>query len=150
MTPPNSTGSDVGELTVTRVFDAPREQVFRAFLEPEQLSRFWCPVGTSLPVDKIKVDPRPGGVFETVMVADADGSEFPMSATYIDVVEPEKIVFTVTGAGLTSTMSFSEVEGGTELVLHQSNVPPMMRSAEAIAGLNSSFDRLVEHLAAAA
>ncbi|MFH8385286.1 SRPBCC domain-containing protein [Kitasatospora sp. NPDC018058] len=150
MTFPSTADTDLGELTITRVFDAPRERVFKAFTDPDQLSRFWSPVGTSLPVDKIKVDARPGGVFETVMVADADGTEYPMSAVYLDVVEPEKIAFTVTGAGLVSTMTFSDLDGKTELVLHQTNVAAMFRSPEAVAGLNSSFDRLVELLASQA
>lgn len=150
MTLPGMTDTELGELTITRVFDAPREQVFRAFIEPDQLSRFWSPTGTSLPVDRIKIDARPGGVFETVMVADADGAEYPMSATYLDVVEPEKIAFTVTGTDLVSTMTFSDIDGRTELVVHQTNVSAMFRSPEAVAGLNSSFDRLTEHLARAA
>ncbi|MCZ0983650.1 SRPBCC domain-containing protein [Streptomyces diastatochromogenes] len=150
MTFPSTADTDLGELTLTRVFDAPRERVFRAFIEPEQLARFWSPVGTSLPLDRITIDPRPGGAFETVMVADADGTEYPMSATFLDVVEPEKIAFTVAGAGLVSTMTFSEVDGKTELLVHQTNVQAMFRTPEAVAGLNSSFDRLVEHLAQSA
>ncbi|MCX4681836.1 SRPBCC domain-containing protein [Streptomyces sp. NBC_01433] len=150
MTLPSTAGTDLGELTVTRVFNAPREQVFKAFIEPEQLSRFWSPIGTSLPVDRITIDARPGGAFETVMVADADGTEYPMSATYLDVVEPEKIAFTVNATGLVSTMTFSDIEGGTELVVHQTNVSAQFRTPEAVAGLNSSFDRLTEFLAQSA
>ncbi|MEU0744667.1 SRPBCC domain-containing protein [Streptomyces sp. NPDC006134] len=150
MTLQDTADSDLGELTLTRVFDAPRERVFRAFVEPEQLARFWSPAGTSLPVEKIRIDPRPGGVFETVMVSDADGTEYPMSATFIDVVEPEKIAFTVAATGLVSTMTFTETDGRTELVVHQTRVPAMFRSPEAVAGLHSSFDRLTQHLAQAA
>ncbi|MFD6183034.1 SRPBCC domain-containing protein [Streptomyces goshikiensis] len=150
MTFPTAADSDLGELTITRVFDAPREAVFKAFTEPEQLARFWSPVGTSLPVDRIKIDARPGGVFETVMVADADGTEYPMSATFLDVVEPETISFTMAAPGLVSTMTFSVKGSGTELVLHQTNVQAVFRGPEAVAGLNSSFDKLVEHLAQAA
>ncbi|MER6621951.1 SRPBCC domain-containing protein [Streptomyces sp. NPDC000931] len=139
--------SDLGEVTLTRVFDAPRERVFRAFVEPGQLSRFWSPAGTSLPVEKITIDARPGGAFETVMVADEDGTEYPMSATYLEVVEPEKLSFTVGAVGLISTLTFTDVDGRTELTVHQTDVPAMLRTPEAVAGLHSSFDQLVEHLA---
>lgn len=68
---------DTGELTYTRVFDAPRELVFRCMLEPEHLTHFWGPAGVSTPLETIKVDARPGGVFETVMVNDSDGGRYP-------------------------------------------------------------------------
>ena len=61
------------ELVFTRVFEAPRELVFRCMTEPEHLAHFWGPAGVSTPVENITVDLRPGGVFETVMVNDADG-----------------------------------------------------------------------------
>ena len=50
---------DTGELTYTRVFDAPRELVFRCMLEPEHLTHFWGPAGVSTPLETIKVDARP-------------------------------------------------------------------------------------------
>ena len=59
----------------TRVFDAPRELVFRCMTDPGHLTHFWGPKGVSAPRHRIAVDARPGGVFETVMVNDADGSE---------------------------------------------------------------------------
>jgi len=48
---------DTGELTYTRVFDAPRELVFRCMLEPEHLTHFWGPAGVSTPLETIKIDP---------------------------------------------------------------------------------------------
>ena len=85
------------ELIYTRVFDAPRELVFRCMTEPEHLTHFWGPAGVSTPLENIKVDARPGGVFETVMVNDADGSQYPMRAVYVEVVEPERLVWTEPG-----------------------------------------------------
>jgi len=83
-----------GELTYTRVFDAPRELVFRCMLEPEHLTHFWGPAGVSTPLETIKVDARPGGVFETVMVNDSDGSRYPTRAVYVEITEPERIIWT--------------------------------------------------------
>jgi uncharacterized protein YndB with AHSA1/START domain len=50
-----------GELTFTRVFEAPRELVFRCMIEPEHLTCFWSPAGVRTPLENIKVDPRPEG-----------------------------------------------------------------------------------------
>ena len=44
--------------------------------DPDHLAHFWGPAGVSAPRERITVDARPGGVFETVMVNDADGSEY--------------------------------------------------------------------------
>ena len=100
-----------GELTYTRVFDAPRELVFRCMLEPEHLTHFWGPAGVSTPLEAIKVDPRPGGVFETVMVNDSDGSRYPTRAVYVEITEPERIVWTEPGSGVTTTSTFRDLGG---------------------------------------
>ena len=91
------------ELTFTCILDAPRELVFRCMIEPEHLTHFWGPVGTSAPVDKITIDPRPGGVFEVTMVNDSDGAEYPMRGVYIEVVEPEKLVWVERDSEMTTT-----------------------------------------------
>jgi uncharacterized protein YndB with AHSA1/START domain len=142
--------TNLGELTFTRVYDAPRELVFRCMTTPEHLTHFWGPTGVSTPVANITVDPRPGGKFETIMVNDADGAEYPMYGVFVDVVEPEKLVWTerdVEG-GMTTSITFKDLgDGRTEAVTHQTNVPEMFRSPEAQAGLQSSFDRFDAYLA---
>ena len=139
----------VGELIYTRVFDAPRELVFRCMIEPEHLTHFWGPAGVSTPLENIKVDPRPGGIFETVMVNDADGSQYPMRAVYAEVAEPERLVWTEPGTGMTTTSTFSDLGGGrTEVRIHQVNVPEAFRSPEAQAGFATSLDRFAAYLAA--
>jgi uncharacterized protein YndB with AHSA1/START domain len=141
------TTSAAGELTITRVFDAPRELVFRCLIEPEHLAHFWGPVGVSTPVEKITIDPRPGGVFETVMVNDADGSEYPSRAVFVEVVEPERIVWTEPDVGMTTTSTFVDLgDGRTEVRIHQTNIPEEFRSGEAEAGFRSSLDRFADYL----
>jgi uncharacterized protein YndB with AHSA1/START domain len=49
------------QLTVSRVFDAPRDLVYQAFTDPDQLAAWWGPIGNSLPRDEIDFDVRPGG-----------------------------------------------------------------------------------------
>jgi uncharacterized protein YndB with AHSA1/START domain len=139
----------VDELTYARVFDAPRELVFRCMIEPGHLTHFWGPAGVSTPMENIKVDPRPGGIFETVMVNDADGSQYPMRAVYTEVVEPERLVWTEPDTGVTTTSTFSDLGGGrTEVRIHQVNVPEAFRSPEAQAGFATSLDRFAAYLAA--
>lgn len=140
--------SSTGELSFTRVFDAPRELVFRCMISPEHLTHFWGPTGTSTPLERIRVDPRPGGVFETVMVNDADGSEYPTRATYVEVVEPERLVWEEAHSGMTVTATFGDLgDDRTEVHIHQINVPEPIRSPEAQAGFLTSLDRFAAYLA---
>jgi uncharacterized protein YndB with AHSA1/START domain len=145
----NDQTRELGELTFTRVFDAPRELVFRCLIEPEHLTHFWGPVGVSAPIEHIKVDPRPGGVFETVMVNDADGSQYPTRAVYVEVTEPERLVWTESHSGMTVTATFTDLgDARTEVRIHQTNVPDAFRSPEAQAGFRTSLDRFATYLTA--
>jgi uncharacterized protein YndB with AHSA1/START domain len=141
------TQSDTAELVYTRIFDAPRELVFRCMIEPEHLSHFWGPVGTSAPVQSITVDAHPGGVFDTVMVNDADGSEYPTHAVFVEVVVPERLVWKEPDSGMTTTSTFRDLgDSRTEVRIHQVNVPAEYRSEQAQAGFTSSLDRFAAYL----
>ena len=145
----SETGTNLGEVTYTRVYDAPRELVFRCLVEPEHLAHFWGPVGVTTPLANITVDARPGGAFETIMVNDATGDEYPMKAVYVEVTEPSKIVFTEPGVegGMTTSIVFNDLgDGRTEVVTHQTNVPEMYRNEESQAGMQSSFDRFAAYV----
>ena len=138
----------LGELTITRIFEAPRELVFRCMIEPAHLTHFWGPVGVTTPIDNITVDPRPGGVFETIMVNDADGAEYPSRGVYLEIVEPERLVWTEPDSGMTTTSTFVQLDNGrTEVRIHQTNIPEMFLSPEARAGFESSLDRFAAYLA---
>jgi uncharacterized protein YndB with AHSA1/START domain len=136
------------ELVYTRVFEAPRELVFRCLIEPEHLTHFWGPAGVSTPLETIKVDARPGGVFETIMVNDADGSQYPMRAVFVEVTEPERLVWTEADSGVTTTSTLRDLgDSRTEVRIHQVNVPQEFRSPEAQAGFLTSLDRFAAYLA---
>jgi uncharacterized protein YndB with AHSA1/START domain len=140
---------NLGEVTITRTYDAPRELVFECMITPEHLTHFWGPVGVSTPLDRIRVDPKPGGVFDTVMVNDADGSEYPSHGVYVEVDVPSRLSWTepdVEGGMLTSVTFDDLGDGRTEVVIHQTNVPEMYRSPEAQAGFNSSLDRFAAYI----
>jgi uncharacterized protein YndB with AHSA1/START domain len=146
----SDTDTNLGELTFTRIYEAPRELLFRCMTEPEHLAHFWGPVGMTTPLANITVDLRPGGVFETVMVNDGSGEEYPMKAVYVSIDPPSQLVFTepdVEG-GMTTTISFVDLGNErTEVITHQTNVPEMYRSPEAQAGMQSSFDKFEAYVA---
>ena len=149
--PTASTAStELGELTITREYDAPRDMVFRAMIEPEQLTHFWGPTGTHTPLDSIVIEPWAGGRFETTMVPDGAPPDagFPMKALFVEVVEPERIVFKELGGEMTTASTFTDLgDGRTRVVIHQTNMPAMYRSEDAQAGFNSSLDRFAAYLA---
>jgi uncharacterized protein YndB with AHSA1/START domain len=135
------------ELSFTRTFDAPRELVFRCMIEPEHLTHFWGPAGVSTPLESIRVDPRPGGVFETVMVSDADGSHYTTHAVFAEVTEPERLVWTEPDSGMTTTSTFTDLgDGRTEIHIRQAKVPAAFRSPQAQAGFLTSLDRFAAYL----
>jgi uncharacterized protein YndB with AHSA1/START domain len=135
-------------LRFTREFDAPRQLVFSCMVEPEHLTHFWGPLGTSTPLDTITVDARPGGTFATVMVSDADGSSYPTSARYVEVSPPERLSWVEDRSGMTVSITFTELgDHRTQVQIEQTNVPaPMMEPANQ-AGFLTSLDRFAAHLA---
>ena len=137
-----------GELHFSRVFDAPRELVFACMIDPEHLAHFWGPAGVSAPRDRMTVDARPGGVFETVMVSNADGSAYPTRAVYDDVRPPELLVWTESHSGMRVRSEFVAVgPQRTEVRIHQTYVPEAFLGPEVQAGFRSSLDRFDAYLA---
>ena len=102
----------------------------------------------SAPRDRITVDARPGGVFETVMVNDADGSEYPTRAVYDEVRAPELLVWTESHSGMRVRSEFVALgPERTEVRIHQTYVPEAFLAPEAQAGFLSSLDRFEAYLA---
>jgi uncharacterized protein YndB with AHSA1/START domain len=140
-----------GEFTYRRVHRATPELLFDCMTQPEHLTHFWGPTGTTTPVDGITVDLRPGGAFETVMVSDADGSQYLMRAVYVEIRRPAKLVWTESDVegGMTTTITFSDLgDGRTEVVTHQTNVPVPYAAPEAQAGFKTSLDRFDAYVSA--
>jgi len=142
--------SEGGELTYRRVHDAPRELLFDCMTSPEHLTHFWGPAGTSTPIEGIVVDLRPGGAFETEMVNEADGSRYRMRAVYLEIARPHRLVWRepAMGAEMTTTITFTDLgDGRTEVVTHQTDVPPEFMDPRARAGFQTSLDRFDAYLA---
>jgi uncharacterized protein YndB with AHSA1/START domain len=141
--------TQAGEFTYHRVHRASREQLFDCLTQPEHLTRFWGPDGTTTPVDGITVDLRPGGAFEAVMVNDSDGSSYTMSAVYSEVRRPERLAWIEAAieGGMTTTITFTDIgDGRTEVITHQTNVSPVMADPDARRGFETSLRRFADYV----
>jgi len=108
------------ERTTSRVFDAPREAVWRAWTEPDQIAAWWGPKGMTVPLESVELDVRPGGPFRLTMVAEASGAEFPTEMRYREVDPPQRLVYEWDaqrglGSG-TVTVTFNDLGDRTEVV----------------------------------
>ncbi len=114
------TADPAGDVTlrgieITRVFDAPLALVFKAWIEPGQLVRwFYASDGWTTPY--AETDVRPGGAFRIGFASPDGKSDFDFEGVYDEVVEPERLVFTI-GDGRPVTVTFVEDKGKTKLTL---------------------------------
>jgi uncharacterized protein YndB with AHSA1/START domain len=145
------TEASAQEIRITRVFDAPRELVWKAWTEPEQLVQWWGPPGWSTPLDSITMDVRPGGAFRLTGISE-DGTEMPQDGVYREVVEPERLVFEESAEnnwheGAVSVVTFTDLgDGRTEMVSHMTIHTTAEMRERAEAGVSGSVDRLAQHL----
>lgn len=150
------------ELLMERVFDAPRELVWKAFSEPQQIAQWWGPKGWTVPISNM--DFRVGGTWHYCMRGPG-GEESWGKAIYREIVEPQRFVYvdsfadaegnSVPGMPETViTMEFTEQAGKTKITSRAE-----FASAEdlqavldmgMVEGLTETWDRLEEHLAKAA
>ena len=144
------------EVTITRVFDAPRELVWKAWTEPEHFSHWFGSPPFTTPLSTISMDVRPGGAWRATMVSQDDGTELPFMGVYREVVEPERLVLTFDDPNDPSnpnvevlTVTFTDLGDETEVVAHQAGHLPEDEYPKLAEGYSSFFDRLAEHLAQA-
>ncbi len=136
------------DLRIERVFAAPRELVFRAWLSPEQLSSWYGPAGFTAPEARIVVEPSVGGRWELVMVGPG-AMEHPLRSRIVELVEPELLVIENEalpehGMGITRTrVEFHDEDGKTRLVLIDGPYEPAM-GGMASQGWTGAFDKLAE------
>jgi len=150
------------ELTITRVFDAPRELVWRAWTDPQLVKKWWGPRGVTTPT--CEIDARPGGEMYIVMLAgkelgDFAGQEWPMRGTFQEIKPPERFVFK--GAALddkrgilletSTTLTLEKLGDKTKMTFHTVVTKTSPGSEFAIAGMEAgwtqSIDKLGEELA---
>jgi uncharacterized protein YndB with AHSA1/START domain len=129
-------------LTITRVFDAPRELVWTAFTDPTHIAKWMF--ANDWETDSVIADVRPGGAFSMRMrPADHSQEGFELGGTYREVVRPERLV-QVLGDGRVMTTTLTEVLGGTQLIF---SVEMAMGEEQERAGYTQILDHLDRHLA---
>ena len=159
MTTPNNSIEDTSdrEIVITRDFDAPRELVWKVWTTPEHVSKWWGPRGFSTTIEFMDV--RPGGEWKHVMRG-PDGAEYPNHSVFMEVVEPERIVYSHGGekkggssVRFVSTWTFDALENNrTRLTMRGVFPSPeerdrVVREFGAIEGGKQTMERLSEHLA---
>ena len=80
------------QILITRIFEAPRERVFRAWTDPDEVAAWSGREHFDTPREKICIDPRVGGALELTMAQRDGGAEFPVGNEFVELVEPELIV----------------------------------------------------------
>ena len=153
--------ADAREFVMERIFDAPREHVFKVWSDPKHVAQWWGPAGWTLPV--CEMDFRPGGVWLYCMRG-PEGEESWGRAVYQEIVEPERIVYVDAFADaegnpvadmpeILVTVEFIEHEGKTKLLSRAQfasaadlEATLAMGMAE---GLRETWDRLEAYLAQA-
>jgi uncharacterized protein YndB with AHSA1/START domain len=142
-------------LVITRVFDASRELVFKAWTDPKHMARWFGPRGFTTSI--VHSDYRPGGAYRLHMRG-PDGDDHWTQGVFREIAEPERLVMSGSWADSEGnptspetllTLTFEEHEGKTRLTLHQAAFESVTARDSHRGGWNSSLERLAEFLAAA-
>jgi uncharacterized protein YndB with AHSA1/START domain len=145
------------EIVMAREFDAPRELVWAAMTDPEQVIHWWGPRGFTTTIEQMDV--RPGGVWKHVMHG-PDGANYPSECVFQEVAAPSRLVFAQGGKreggpsiNFVSTWTFDTVASGKTKVTIRMVFPTadardlVVREFGAIEGAKQTLERLDEHLA---
>jgi uncharacterized protein YndB with AHSA1/START domain len=140
------------ELVISRIFDAPRSLVFKAWTKPEHLARWWGPKGFTLVA--CEIDVRPGGAWFRRMRS-PEGTEYVKRGIYRQIVAPERLVFTYVneeadgslGPETVVTVTFEDFGEKTRLTLHHTGFDSIPSRDGHEGGWSSALARFVEYLA---
>jgi uncharacterized protein YndB with AHSA1/START domain len=141
------------ELTIVRIFDAPRTLVFQAWTDPKMIAQWWAPKHFTNPV--CDIDARAGGSFRIVMRG-PDGSEHPMKGVFVEFAKNEKLVFTniaVDAAGNPllegkTTVTFEDQNGKTKMTLHTYAAGTAPQVAFMLGGMEQGWTESIDKLEA--
>jgi uncharacterized protein YndB with AHSA1/START domain len=139
-------------LTITRIFDAPRELVFAAWTQPQHMLHWWGPRGYTTLSSKLEL--FPGGNWR-VTSRHEDGGETTESGVIRECDAPARLVLThawenkdgTRGLDTVVTLSFTEQDGRTTMVFHQAPFDSTDTRDGHGFGWSESFDMLAEYLA---
>ncbi len=143
------------ELHFERTYAAPRQLVWDAWTDPDQMAQWWGPRGISTPRESIELDLRPGGLIRFEMVNDATGDRYPNSGRFLEVEPPARIVWFDDGfedgpGRGTGTVTFEAIdEATTRLGVHiVADFTETIR-ANAEIGWGTQLDKLADFLVVA-
>jgi uncharacterized protein YndB with AHSA1/START domain len=139
------------ELTITHVLNAPRALVFKVWTDPKHLAQWWGPKGFTNPV--CEVDLRPGGTI-LIHMRGPDGTVYPMSGEYREIVKPERLVFISSALDkddnplfeVLTTVTFVEVGASTKLTMHASVSKLRPEGAPNVAGMEEGWKQSLVRL----
>lgn len=143
------------ELLFTRSFDAPRELVYKAWIDPQQLAQWWGPNGFTLTTKDMEV--KAGGAWRFIMHG-PDGTDYKNRIVYIEVQEPTRLVYRHAGeegdepVHFKVTVTFEEQDGQTNLTMHmvfdsKKELDYVIEKYGADQGGIQTINRLAEHIA---
>jgi len=140
-------------ITIRRVLDAPRERVWKEWTEPERFADWFGGDGAEVPPSSVSMDVTPGGLWRATMFAGPERREIHWTGEYREVVEPERLVFTVSDepdedAYEVITVVLTELgDGRTEMLFRQRGRMSAEQYGRAEEGWSGFFDRIAAHLA---
>jgi uncharacterized protein YndB with AHSA1/START domain len=149
---PLSGASEYG-ITVTRVFHAPRERVWKEWTEPERFADWFGGTESEVPLSTVLMDVRPGGAWKASMFAGPGRREIQWKGEYREVDAPERLVFTISDRShddkyeVVSVVLTDLGDGRTELLFEQRGHMGPEQYERAKQGWGSFFDRIAERLA---
>ena len=132
------------DVYITRSFAAPREIVWKFWTEPERLAQWFGPTGIHTPLERIEVDLREGGTWHLGMTDDVSGDVYPLTATFLKIVEPEYLEMHIATASqgaiedVILRIQFHNHGETTRMTLHQGPFTPENRDLT-IEGWEQSF-----------
>jgi uncharacterized protein YndB with AHSA1/START domain len=141
------------QVLITRIFEAPRERVFRAWTDPDEVAAWYGPANMDAPRERITIDLRIGGRWEVTMVSRRGDAELVVGYEIIELVEPELIVLRSDPMpevgmpeGTVVRVELHDHGAKTRMTLSDGPLPAAGRD-RAEAGYNAAFDKLARVVA---
>ncbi len=140
-------------ITITRVFNAPRERVWREWTEPEAFADWFGAANGEVPLHTVSMDVTPGGSLRLTMFAGPERREIHWTGVYREVVAPERLVFTISDQPDDERYELIIVvltdlgDGRTEMLLEQRGLMSPEEYKRAGSGWSTFLDRIDERLA---
>jgi uncharacterized protein YndB with AHSA1/START domain len=149
--------ADETAFEITRVFDAPREVIWREWTEPERFADWYGGAEAEIPLDEISMDVRPGGAWRATMYFGPNRREIQWHGEYVEIDEPERLVLTITDLPEAEADQYAFVtvvlndlgDGRTEMQFEQRGPLPPEQVEPARKGWGKFFDRIDARLAEA-